>query len=183
MRITITAFASATAVFVSACGSGTPTSPSALSPSPGLAVTVPRDDAPAPAPAPLPAPEPVPEPPAAPVPVPLIVNIVGSIGTFAFAPNPLTAVVGDVLVWINDDVRAHHIVLDDGTDLGLLMPGESTLPVALTAESTGYSCVFHPSMVGSINQPLPDEGDGDPYPSPYPDYGGRRQRDAARRDR
>lgn len=148
-------------------------SPSRLSPS--AAVAGARDEAPLPAPVPAPAPAPAPGAPAAPVAAPLAVNIVGSVGTFAFLPNPLTAAVGDMLVWVNDDVRVHHIVLEDGTDLGPLMPGESSLPVALALESTGYYCVFHPSMVGAINRPLPDEGVGDPYPAPYPDYGGRRR--------
>ena len=136
-----------------------PTSPSGLSPSAGLAVVAPHDEAPAPAP------------------VPLTVKIVGSVGSFAFVPNPLTAVVGDTLVWLNDDVVPHQILLEDGTDLGLLMPGQSSVPVALAAPSTGYHCAFHASMVGAINRPLPDEGAGDPYyPDPYyPGYGGRRR--------
>jgi plastocyanin len=179
MRIRLTALALGIAAVISACGGGMPLSPSGVAPTAGLAPSVPRDEAPIPAPAPEPVPEPLPEPlpePVLPAPpaegVPLIVSIVGSIGAFAFLPNPLTATVGDLLVWVNEDVRAHHIVLEDGTDLGPLMPGDSSVPVALAAESTGYFCLLHPSMVGSINRPLPDEGGGDPY-EPYPDYGGR----------
>jgi plastocyanin len=168
MRTTVVALVLAAAALFSACGQGMPLSPSEMSVSARAAGT--REDAPVPDPAADPAP----------VPTPLMVSIIGSVGTYAYAPNPLTAVVGDMLVWVNEDVRMHHIVLDDGTDLGPILPGESSAPLTLAAESTGYSCLLHPSMVGAINRPLPVEDDGgDPYP--YPDYGGRAVRDPLQR--
>ncbi len=91
--------------------------------------------------------------------VPVVVNIVGTSGTDAYMPNPTTAVMGDAIVWSNTDTRPHRLVLDDGsltgTVIGTLAPGQSSLPVTLTTESAGYHCEFHPSMVGTINRPLP----------------------------
>lgn len=94
---------------------------------------------------------------------PVTINIVGSVGATAFDPNPLQAMLGDMLVWTNNDVTTHHIVLDDGTDVGAVVPGESSAPVPLTTESASYYCRLHPSMFGIINRELPPMED-DPYP-------------------
>ena len=94
----------------------------------------------------------------------MIVSIVSSFGPGAYVPNPLTAAMGSMLVWVNEDTRMHHIVLEDGTDLGQLIPGAQSRPVPLATESTSYTCLVHSSMFGTVNRPLPVE------PDPYPEY-------------
>ena len=77
----------------------------------------------------------------------------GSVGSGAFAPNPVQATVGNTVVWTNTDVTRHSIVLDDGTPVGDIAPGQSTAPMALMTATTAYHCKIHPSMVGSISDP------------------------------
>src|SRR5262245_23299687 len=112
--------------------------------------------------------------PATPPPTPLqvLINIVGTIGSTAFMPNPTTANMGDQIVFTNTDIRMHHIVLDDGTDLGEVQPGQSSTPVALTTPTATYHCTIHPTMVGSINRELPAPPPAEPYYPPSDDYGG-----------
>lgn len=105
--------------------------------------------------------------PAVPTPMAVIINIVGSFGAGAFMPNPTLANMGDQIVFTNTDAVLHHIVLDDGTDLGDVAPGESSAAVPLTTPTATFHCTIHPSMVGSINGDLPAP---DPYyPMPPPD--------------
>lgn len=187
-------FVLACAIAAASCaGGGSPSSPSALSATPGVASdggarlrTL--DDPPAPGPA-VPA---VPDPA---VPTSVTVNIVGSSGTLSYNPNPVTAAVGDMLVWSNNDALKHRIILDDPTDdgiddsvdLGDLMPGASSLPVPLKSAAVQFHCSFHPSMKGGINKaPPPDVPDmsmppsgPDPYMPPG-NYDGYRQRSSAR---
>jgi len=141
------------------CEGMSPASPSTLTSSRGAALR-PFDEAPAPAPAP----------------VTTTINIVGTDGATAFLPNPIQAAMGNLLVWMNGDTRLHHIVLDDGTDIGDVLPGQATAPKALaTAAPTGFHCTIHPSMVGMINGELPAPAPAPappPYspPSPYDPY-------------
>jgi plastocyanin len=110
--------------------------------------------------------------PALPTPMQVIINIVGSFGSNAFMPNPTLANMGDQIVFTNADLVMHHIVLDDGTDLGLVQPGQSTLPVPLTTPTAGYHCTIHPTMVGSINGDVTPPPPADPYYPPSDDYYG-----------
>jgi plastocyanin len=93
-------------------------------------------------------------------------------------PNPILANMGDQIVFTNTDLVMHHIVLDDGTDLGEVQPGQSSAPVALMTPTAAYHCTIHPTMVGTINGDLPPAmPPGDPYYPPYDDgygsgYGG-----------
>jgi plastocyanin len=174
------------AAAVSAC-SGSPVSPSGVSPAANGAIGRAFDEepaegepmppapapAPAPGPEPGPAPGPAPEPAPAPAPappapgagaLPVMISIVSSFGPGAYIPNPLTAVMGDTLIWINEDTRLHHLVMEDGTDLGQLAPGAQSAPVRLAQESTSYTCLLHSSMTGVINRQLPPELE------PYPEY-------------
>lgn len=121
---------------------------------------------PDPVPAPVPDPAPVPVPDPAPVPSAVTISIIGSFGSGAFAPNPIQAVVGDMVVWTNADATRHTIVLDDGTPVGDIAPGQSTTPMAVTAVTTTYHCTIHPSMVGTISDPSVPE----PAPPPPPVY-------------
>ena len=101
-------------------------------------------------------------------PVQLTVNITGSFGTGAFAPNPLQAATGNTIVWLNADVITHAIVLDDGTPVGNLAPGQSSPPLAVVNPVTGYHCTFHPTMVGQITIAAPGERPPDPGYVPPP---------------
>jgi plastocyanin len=120
-------------------------------------------------------------PPVTPMP-PLVsartINIIGTAGANAFAPNPLAIQPGEMIVWMNDDERVHHIMLDDGTDVGTVAPGQPSVPIALVNPTATYHCTLHPSMVGSISDssvvappgfPVPPAGpDPEPYPEPGP---------------
>jgi plastocyanin len=141
---------------------------------------------PVPEPGPMPSPEPgsrpdpgqAPTPDPAQVPVVVTVSIIGSFGTEAFMPNPVQASIGNTIVWTNGDVRAHDIVLGDGTVVGNLAPGQSSLPIPLTSPTASYQCTIHPSMVGHVTDPAaapspvpPDQSQNpmpDPSPSPAP---------------
>jgi plastocyanin len=103
------------------------------------------------------------------VPVVLTVNIVGTSGTGAFAPNPLQASLGNAIVWRNNDVIAHEIVLGNGTIVGSLAPGQSSAPVVLASATATYRCTIHPSMTGQITNPTAPPAPGDPSQAPAPD--------------
>src|SRR4026209_1973416 len=104
-----------------------------------------------------------------PTPMQVLINIVGAFGSTAYMPNPTTANMGDQIVFTNTDLVMHHIVLDDGTDLGEVQPGQSSAPVSLMTPTATYHCTIHPTMVGSINGDLPP---AEPYYPPYDDgYG------------
>lgn len=170
-------------VLMPACGDPLSPASSPLAPSagsPARATLDGYDDPYGPPPAP-PAPvvEPVAPVPAPPVPAaPVVINIVGFFGTGAFAPNPIRATIGDTIVWKNDDRNPHRIVLDDGTPVGSVAPGESTAAITLAAPMASFHCTIHPSMAGVIItvdappgvSPLPpppkDDDDDDGY------YGG-----------
>jgi plastocyanin len=128
---------------------------------------------------PMPGPEPVPGPAPGETPLPdgtlppvqLTVNIVASFGSGAFAPNPLQAAPGNTIVWTNNDVILHEIVLDDGTPVGSLAAGQSSTPITVTLPTIGYRCTLHPSMVGQVTTVPPDltiPTDGMPGPLPDP---------------
>jgi len=166
-------FALASAATMLSCGGeGPPLSPSSLTPvtAPGSNLQVrPLDNHEPPVPGPTPVPAPTPDP--APAPATVTINIVGPVGSLAFAPNPSQALMGDLIVWTNNDRSQHRIVLDDGTVVGDIAPGASTAPMPLTSATAAYHCIIHPSMVGSINgaaAPVPPPD----YPPPPDDYYG-----------
>ncbi len=151
------------AILWSCSGSALPSSPSALTPlaAPGAGGgrVRPLDDPTTPAPMPEPTTPPTPVPP--PTPMSVIIRIVGTLGLNAFDPNPIQAAVGDLIVWTNNDTRVHHIMFDDGTDVGEVAPGQSSTPIALTTPAAGFHCTIHPSMVGTV-------GDLAAIPAPQP---------------
>jgi plastocyanin len=133
-----------------------------------------------------------PSPDGAPLPVQLTVSVVASFGSSAFAPNPLQAAIGNTIVWTNNDLVPHNIVFDDGTPIGNLAPGQSSMPIPLAAETASYHCTFHPTMVGTVTtivapptdpsgnptpptdpsgNPIPPTGPPAPAPDPYGDGG------------
>jgi plastocyanin len=104
---------------------------------------------------------PMPDPTAPPTPIAVIINIIGTFGFNAFDPNPIQAVLGDLIVWTNNDTRVHHIMLDDGTDVGEVAPGQSSAPMTLATPSATFHCTIHPSMIGTV-------GDLSLTPAPEP---------------
>ena len=112
----------------------------------------------------------------APGPMTRMINIIGSFGSGAFDVNPIQATVGDLIVWMNADKTTHHIVFDDGTDVGNVAPGQATTPIAMTKAVVAYHCTIHPSMVGTIGgdmsapPPAPPPYDPPPYDPPPYDY-------------
>jgi plastocyanin len=164
-KLLFTVVLTASALTAWACSDGaTPSSPSLLNPlvAPGAGGGRLRalEDPPAPMPNPN-----------VPAPMSVIINIVGSFGAAAFMPNPTLANMGDQIVFTNTDAVLHHIVLDDGTDLGDVAPGASSAPMPLMTPTATFHCTIHPSMVGGINvdmtAPMPD-----PYYPPSDDYYG-----------
>jgi hypothetical protein len=109
-----------------------------------------------------------------PAPIQLTISVIGSFGAAAFAPNPLQAAIGNTIVWMNNDFITHDIVLDDGTPIGILAPGQSSLPIPLVTETANYHCTLHPSMVGQVvpipaEPPPPTDPTAEPTPDPtYP---------------
>lgn len=115
-----------------------------------------------PDPSPVPTPAPTPSPATA-----LTISIVRSDGAPAFSPNSLPASVGATVVWTNNDVTAHRIVLNDvaGTLIGEMSPGESSAPFTVAEATVRYHCALHPSMMGTIQDPAA----ASPTPTPAPD--------------
>ena len=79
------------------------------------------------------------------------ISIVGSSGSQAFTPNPLSTSTGNTVVWTNNDGSTHRIVLDDNSyDSGNLFPGATTPALPVPTTSKTYHCAIHPSMVGTL---------------------------------
>lgn len=162
---------------IAACGETrmSPSSPTPLSVSagglrsPGDALFDYHEDPyPPPDPAPVPPSDPAPAP--GPAPTALTISIVGSFGSNAFTPNPIQASVGAMIVWTNSDGTKHRIVLDDGTVIGDVLPGQSSVPMPLMSPTATYRCTIHPTMVGSINGEAAPEPPTSPDPPPPGDY-------------
>jgi plastocyanin len=81
------------------------------------------------------------------------INITGQGGKLAFSPNPATVSAGQMVVFKNNDVETHRVVLDDGTvQTADIPPGGTSAPVAMgTSGSLTYHCVIHTGMVGGFN--------------------------------
>jgi hypothetical protein len=122
-----------------------------------------------------------------PPPVQLTINVIGTFGSGAFAPNPLHAAIGNTIVWTNNDLVSHIIVFDDGTPIGNLAPGQSSPPITLATETASYRCTIHPTMTGQVmpvppppveapptdpTAPHPTDPTAPPAPPPADPYGG-----------
>ena len=81
------------------------------------------------------------------------IAITGQGGKAAFTPNPATVSPGQLVVFKNNDVVAHHIILDDNTmQTTDIAPGATSAAVAMgTSGSRTYHCSIHPGMVGGFN--------------------------------
>jgi plastocyanin len=70
---------------------------------------------------------------------------------FAFAPNRVSAAVGDTIVWVNRDALPHTATAQSGAwDSGELGTEESWSFVATRAGTIDYLCAYHPTMRGRI---------------------------------
>jgi plastocyanin len=84
------------------------------------------------------------------------VSIIGSAGSSAFNPNPVSIASGDSVAWTNNDFTTHRIVLDDGSfDSGNLSPGSSSAATPAITTTGAFHCVIHPSMTGTITVSAP----------------------------
>jgi plastocyanin len=81
------------------------------------------------------------------------ITITGQGGRLAFFPNPATVQAGQLVVFKNNDVVAHHVSLDDMTvQTPDIAPGATSAPVAMgLSGSKTYHCTIHPGMVGGFN--------------------------------
>ena len=75
-----------------------------------------------------------------------------SIKNFAFSPEPVTAKVGDVIGWTNNDSAGHTASLDDGTCTTDTIASGTTQALVFSAPGTyPYHCNIHPTqMKGTI---------------------------------
>jgi plastocyanin len=75
-----------------------------------------------------------------------------SIKNFAFSPEPVTAKVGDVIGWTNNDSAGHTASLDDGSCTTDTIASGTTQALVFSAPGTyPYHCNIHPTqMKGTI---------------------------------
>lgn len=80
------------------------------------------------------------------------IQIVGSVGSQAFDPNPAGMSASRAFVWRNNDGEVHRIVANDGSfDTGNISPGSTSASVTVPAAGARYHCSLHPTMVGAVN--------------------------------
>jgi len=71
-----------------------------------------------------------------------------SIKDFKFNPQPVSAKVGDVVGWKNDDGAPHSATMDDGScDTDTVNPGSTALLVFSAPGTYTYHCKVHPSQM------------------------------------
>jgi plastocyanin len=95
------------------------------------------------------------------------ITIMGVNGKLSFSPNPASVPAGQSVIFKNNDIVSHRVVLDDGTvATGEIPAGGSSQALPLGAVNKSYHCSLHPSMVGSLN------GAETPEPPPCTGYCG-----------
>ena len=73
-----------------------------------------------------------------------------TIEKIAFAPQQISAHVGDTIEWVNADIVAHTATARNGA-WDVMLPPNAAKRVALKAVGTlDYYCKFHPNMTGQI---------------------------------
>ena len=79
------------------------------------------------------------------------ITITGQGGKLAFTPNPATVAAGQQVVFKNNDVVTHHVMLDDGSvQTPDIAPGATSALVTIGSNKS-YHCTIHPGMVGGFN--------------------------------
>jgi plastocyanin len=81
----------------------------------------------------------------------ITISITGQGGRLAFSPNPATVAQGQLVVFKNNDVVAHHVMLDDGTVQTPDIPAGGTSAAVAIGSNKSYHCTIHPGMVGGFN--------------------------------
>lgn len=79
------------------------------------------------------------------------ITITGQGGTLAFSPNPANVAAGQSVVFKNNDVVAHHVILDDGLTQTPDIPAGGTSAAVTIGANKSYHCTIHPGMVGGFN--------------------------------
>jgi len=79
-------------------------------------------------------------------------TVTASIANFAFDPAAITATVGDVVAWTNNDSTAHTATVTSDTTCSTanLNNGETGAIVFNVAGSYEYVCKIHSNMTGTI---------------------------------
>lgn len=79
-------------------------------------------------------------------------TVTATIANFAFSPATITAKVGDVITWTNNDSTAHTATVQSDATCTTenLANGASGGIVFNTAGSYDYFCKIHPTMTGKI---------------------------------
>lgn len=74
-----------------------------------------------------------------------------AIRSFQYVPGAAAVLVGDTVVWRNEDVVPHTATAADGTwDTGSVRTGEAGRVVVERAGTHRYRCAFHPTMAAEI---------------------------------
>jgi plastocyanin len=81
----------------------------------------------------------------------ITITITGQGGKLAFSPNPATVAAGQLVVFKNNDVVEHHVVLDDGATQTPNIPAGATSAAVSIGSNKSYHCTIHPGMVGGFN--------------------------------
>ena len=81
----------------------------------------------------------------------ITITITGQGGKLAFSPNPATVAAGQLVVFKNNDVVAHHVMLDDGATQTPDIPAGATSAAVAIGTNKSYHCTIHPGMVGGFN--------------------------------
>ncbi|HSL77907.1 MAG TPA: cupredoxin domain-containing protein [Candidatus Limnocylindrales bacterium] len=79
-------------------------------------------------------------------------TVTATIANFAFSPATITAKVGDVVTWTNNDSAAHTATVESDATCTTenLGSGASGGIVFNTAGSYDYFCKIHPNMTGKV---------------------------------
>ena len=68
----------------------------------------------------------------------------------AFAPDDVTAFVGDAITWTNKDVVDHTATAKNGDWRVVVKSGTSAAVVVKKTGSVDYYCEYHPNMTGHV---------------------------------
>lgn len=79
-------------------------------------------------------------------------TVAATIAGFAFAPATITAKVGDVVTWTNNDSTSHTATVksDPSCDTGTIASGASGSIKFTAAGTYDYFCKIHPNMTGKV---------------------------------
>ncbi|HEX2469123.1 MAG TPA: plastocyanin/azurin family copper-binding protein [Candidatus Limnocylindrales bacterium] len=145
MSRTILALCSVLLLVLSACGGATASAPATAAP----ASEAPASEAPASAPT---ASETAAAGEAACAPSSEIGSVSATMANFAFSPASITASVGDVITWTNNDSAPHTatVTSDPTCTTDSLASGATGSLVFNTAGSYEFFCKIHPTMKGTI---------------------------------